>query len=119
MSELKVVLLEQDDLMHSNTGESNFNESAYYNFFDRGQLFAHTGSGRAQIVEAVQMRRIVPEQPRKRLHLASNQRIFHFYFARDDSHHVGNHPRLELARAFGCRHEFAVDKIGGRFEQFN
>lgn len=32
MSELKVVLLEQDDLMHPNTGESNFNESAYYNF---------------------------------------------------------------------------------------
>ncbi|HEY6395066.1 MAG TPA: hypothetical protein VIX12_06575, partial [Candidatus Binataceae bacterium] len=28
-------LLENDDLMHPNTGESNFNESAYYNFFDR------------------------------------------------------------------------------------
>src|SRR5258708_33825197 len=37
MAERKVVLLEQDDLMHSNTGESNFNESAYYNFFDRNQ----------------------------------------------------------------------------------
>ena len=37
MPEIKVVLLEQDDLMHPNTGESNFNESAYYNFFDRGQ----------------------------------------------------------------------------------
>ncbi len=35
MSERKVVLLEQDDLMHQNTGESNFNESAYYNFYDR------------------------------------------------------------------------------------
>jgi hypothetical protein len=35
MSELKVVLLDQDDLMHPNTGESNFNESAYYNFYDR------------------------------------------------------------------------------------
>ncbi len=37
MPETKVVLLEQDDLMHANTGESNFNESAYYNFYDRGQ----------------------------------------------------------------------------------
>ncbi|HEV2169941.1 MAG TPA: hypothetical protein VGR40_03280, partial [Candidatus Binatus sp.] len=37
MPETKVVLLEQDDLMHPNTGESNFNESAYYNFYDRGQ----------------------------------------------------------------------------------
>src|SRR5229473_569397 len=37
MAEHKVVLLEQDDLMHPNTGESNFNESAYYNFFDRKQ----------------------------------------------------------------------------------
>jgi hypothetical protein len=37
MSEIKVVLLEQDDLMHSNTGESNFNESAYYNFYDRNR----------------------------------------------------------------------------------
>jgi hypothetical protein len=35
MSERKVVLLETDDLMHPNTGESNYNESAYYNFFDR------------------------------------------------------------------------------------
>jgi hypothetical protein len=34
MAEQKVVLLEQDDLMHPNTGESNYNESAYYNFFD-------------------------------------------------------------------------------------
>lgn len=37
MPETKVVLLEQDDLMHQNTGESNFNESAYYNFYDRTQ----------------------------------------------------------------------------------
>lgn len=35
MAERKVVLLEQDDLMHPNTGESNYNESAYYNFYDR------------------------------------------------------------------------------------
>ncbi|HVN26854.1 MAG TPA: hypothetical protein VMT64_00130, partial [Candidatus Binataceae bacterium] len=34
MAERKVVLLESDDLMHPNTGESNFNESAYYNFYD-------------------------------------------------------------------------------------
>ena len=30
----RVVLLDSDDLMHPNTGESNFNESAYYNFYD-------------------------------------------------------------------------------------
>src|SRR5690242_767294 len=35
MAERKVVLLDSDDLMHQNSGESNFNESAYYNFFDR------------------------------------------------------------------------------------
>src|ERR1700736_124902 len=35
MAERKVVLLETDDLMHPNSGESNFNESAYYNFYDR------------------------------------------------------------------------------------
>ena len=35
MPERKVVLLETDDLMHPNSGESNFNESAYYNFYDR------------------------------------------------------------------------------------
>jgi hypothetical protein len=35
MPERKVVLLEADDLMHPNSGESNFNESAYYNFYDR------------------------------------------------------------------------------------
>jgi len=37
MAERRVILLEHDDLMHPNTGEPNFNESAYYNFFDRGQ----------------------------------------------------------------------------------
>ena len=37
MPERKVILLEQDDLMHPNTGETNYNESAYYNFFDRNQ----------------------------------------------------------------------------------
>lgn len=30
----RVVLLDSDDLMHPNTGEPNFNESAYYNFYD-------------------------------------------------------------------------------------
>ena len=34
MSDAQLTLLESDDLMHPNTGESNFNESAYYNFFD-------------------------------------------------------------------------------------
>jgi len=34
MAEPKLTLLESDDLMHPNTGESNFNESAYYNFYD-------------------------------------------------------------------------------------
>jgi hypothetical protein len=37
MTETKLVLLEADDLMHQNTGEPNFNESAYYNFYDRAQ----------------------------------------------------------------------------------
>jgi hypothetical protein len=31
---MEVVLLDADDLMHPNTGEPNFNESAYYNFYD-------------------------------------------------------------------------------------
>jgi hypothetical protein len=47
MAEHKVILLEQDDLMHPNTGESNFNESAYYNFYDRAQKiggFARLGN---------------------------------------------------------------------------
>ena len=35
MADRKVVLLDSDDLMHANTGESNYNESAYYNFYDR------------------------------------------------------------------------------------
>jgi hypothetical protein len=30
----RIVLLDSDDLMHPNTGEPNFNESAYYNFYD-------------------------------------------------------------------------------------
>jgi hypothetical protein len=30
----KLVCLDADDLMHENTGESNYNESAYYNFYD-------------------------------------------------------------------------------------
>jgi hypothetical protein len=34
MAETRVVLFESDDGMHPNTGEPNFNESAYYNFYD-------------------------------------------------------------------------------------
>ncbi len=37
MAERKVMVLDSDDLMHPNTGESNFNESAYYNFYDRSR----------------------------------------------------------------------------------
>src|SRR5487761_1869237 len=47
MAERKVVLLEQDDLMHPNSGESNYNESAYYNFYDRDRRvggFARLGN---------------------------------------------------------------------------
>jgi len=36
MSTIKLVCLDSDDLLHENTGESNFNESAYYNFYDPG-----------------------------------------------------------------------------------
>lgn len=34
MANPRIVLLESDDGMHPNTGEVNFNESAYYNFYD-------------------------------------------------------------------------------------
>jgi hypothetical protein len=34
MSNVKLVCLDADDLMHENTGEENYNESAYYNFYD-------------------------------------------------------------------------------------
>jgi hypothetical protein len=34
MTRPTIVLLDTDDLMHPNTGEPNFNESAYYNFYD-------------------------------------------------------------------------------------
>ncbi len=34
MASVRPILLESDDLMHPNTGEPNFNESAYYNFYD-------------------------------------------------------------------------------------
>lgn len=34
MADAELILLPTDDLMHENTGEENFNESAYYNFFD-------------------------------------------------------------------------------------
>src|SRR5262250_2693963 len=32
----RLVCLDADDLMHQNTGEENYNESAYYNFYDPG-----------------------------------------------------------------------------------
>jgi hypothetical protein len=32
----QLILLPTDDLMHENSGEENFNESAYYNFYDPG-----------------------------------------------------------------------------------
>jgi hypothetical protein len=34
MGDVRLVCLDADDLMHENTGESNYNESAYYNFYD-------------------------------------------------------------------------------------
>lgn len=34
MSKPQLVCLDQDDLMHPNTGEENYNESAYFNFYD-------------------------------------------------------------------------------------
>ena len=34
MADPVLTLLPTDDLMHENSGEENFNESAYYNFFD-------------------------------------------------------------------------------------
>ncbi|HXJ35373.1 MAG TPA: hypothetical protein VMS22_15175 [Candidatus Eisenbacteria bacterium] len=34
MGNVRLVCLDADDLMHENTGESNYNESAYYNFYD-------------------------------------------------------------------------------------
>ena len=38
-AELQLKLLPTDDLMHENSGEENFNESAYYNFYDpRGRV---------------------------------------------------------------------------------
>ncbi len=37
MATTRLVCLDADDLMHENTGETNFNESAYYNFYDPAQ----------------------------------------------------------------------------------
>src|SRR6266849_9994236 len=34
MGNAELTLLPTDDLMHANSGEEHFNESAYYNFFD-------------------------------------------------------------------------------------
>src|SRR4030095_2099378 len=37
MGKIRLVCLAEDDLMHENTVEANYNESAYYNFYDPGQ----------------------------------------------------------------------------------
>jgi hypothetical protein len=37
MGKVRLVCLAEDDLMHENTGETNYNESAYYNFYDPAQ----------------------------------------------------------------------------------
>ncbi len=37
MGAVRWVCLDADDLMHENTGEENYNESAYYNFYDPAQ----------------------------------------------------------------------------------
>jgi hypothetical protein len=34
MGEVRLICLDADDLLHPNTGEANYNESAYYNFYD-------------------------------------------------------------------------------------
>lgn len=34
MSDVRLVCLDTDDILHPNTGEGNFNESAYFNFYD-------------------------------------------------------------------------------------
>jgi hypothetical protein len=67
----------------------------------------------------MEMRRVVAEQTRQCFYLAPNKGIFQFYFARHDTHHIGDYSGLELARALDCGHDFALDKVGGRFEQFN
>src|SRR5262249_7722761 len=37
MGTVRWICLDADDLMHENTGEENYNESAYYNFYDPTQ----------------------------------------------------------------------------------
>jgi hypothetical protein len=37
MGTIRWICLDADDLMHDNTGEANYNESAYYNFYDPAQ----------------------------------------------------------------------------------
>src|SRR5262249_20973719 len=37
MGTVRWICLDADDLMHENTGEENYNESAYYNFYDPAQ----------------------------------------------------------------------------------
>jgi hypothetical protein len=47
MGDIRLICLDADDLMHENTGESNYNESAYYNFYDPKQRlggFARIGN---------------------------------------------------------------------------
>jgi len=39
MADVRLVCLDADDLMHENTGEANYNESAYYNFYDPAVRF--------------------------------------------------------------------------------
>src|SRR5262249_23110277 len=34
MGDVRLVCLDADDLMHENSGETNYNESAYFNFYD-------------------------------------------------------------------------------------
>src|SRR5271168_321954 len=65
------------------------------------------------------MRRVASEQTCERLDLGTRRRIFHLDLARDDSHDVGDHARLELACALDRGHYFAVNEIRRRFEQFN
>ena len=65
------------------------------------------------------MRRIVAEQTRQRFHLAADQLIFQFYFARYDRITLATTRAWNWARALHRRHELALDEVGGRFEQFN
>ena len=65
------------------------------------------------------MRCVVSKQARERLHLDADGWILHLDFARDDSHHVSDDARLELAGAFDGGDDFAIDEIRRGFEQLN